>query len=112
VKGDKDYIFFSKKFDYFGEKATIDEQVLSLNSGNISEKYQVWVIFSKEEIDKPVMEDESITTKKFLDLASINQGYTLPKGIASDKFNLWLQSYRVHNKKVQLSTIFVDLNRL
>jgi hypothetical protein len=111
VKADKEYIFFCKRFDYFQEPEATDEQTLSLSANNFSEKYQVWVLFSSKEIDKPALEDETTTTNKFLDHESIKQGYTLPKGMQSDKFAEWLQAYRIHDNKVQLSTIFINLQK-
>jgi len=112
VKADREYIFFSKKNDYFNDGNGIDEQTMSVGENSQAEKYQVWILFSPEPLDKPVLEDESITTKKFLDEQSIKQGYTLQKGINDEKFKEWLQGYRVYNKKVQLSSIFIDANKM
>jgi hypothetical protein len=112
IKADRDYIFFSKKHNYFEQNATIDEQVLSISSDKVAEKYQIWLLFSTESIEKPVLEDEGIIAGKFLDQSSIQQGFTMPKGIESDKFREWLQEYRLHNKSIQLSSIFIDVNKI
>jgi len=112
IAADKQYIFFTKSFDYFNEKGNISELIGSVETGNNSEKYQLWLLFSTEPIDKPALDEETITTKKFLDKVSINQGYTLPKGIDSDKFREWLQKYRVINKKVQLGSLFFNVSKI
>lgn len=111
IVADKDYIFFSKKHDYFNEVNAIDEQIVSISPGVVSEKYQLWMVFSNEPVEKPVLEDESITTRKFLDETSIKQGYTLQKGISTTSFVDWLQNYRLHNKTVQLASIFLNVNK-
>lgn len=112
ILADKDYIFFSKAHDYFNEVNAIDEQIASISPGEESAKYQLWLVFSNEPVEKPVLEDEAITTRKFLDEVSIKQGYTLQKGTSTTSFIEWLQNYRLHNKKVQLATMFLNVNKL
>ena len=109
VKADQAYIFFSKQHDYCNEKGSICELTASVATGNNAEKNQLWVLFSTQPLDKPALEDEAITTKKFLAEQDIKNGYTLPKGMETDKFREWLQDYRVHNKKVQLESVFFDV---
>lgn len=111
IKGDKEYVFFSKNHDYFNDGPAIDEQTISLAPKNLLQKYQLWCIFSREPLEKPLLEDESVTTKKFLDQESLKQGYSLPKGISEDKFRLWIQEYRVHNKKIQLQQLNITVKK-
>ncbi len=109
IKADQEYVFFSKNHDYCNEKGGICELTASVATGNNSEKNQLWILFSTEALDKPTLEDETTVTKKFLNEQDIKKGYTLPKGTDSYKFREWIQSYRVHNKKVQLKSVFFDV---
>jgi hypothetical protein len=109
IIADKDYIFFNRQFDYFNEAAAVDEQIISLAPSRSSQKYKLWIVFSPNQLSKPVLEDETMTTRKFLDPVSVKQGYSLQKGMPEEKFREWLEGYRVREKKVQLSVISVDV---
>ncbi|MEI8278606.1 MAG: hypothetical protein WCG87_02515 [Bacteroidota bacterium] len=109
IQADKDYIFFCRNLDYFNDKNAIDQFIASVSNNSTNEKFQLLILFSTEPLDKPVLEDESVTSRKFLDAISIKEGYSLQKGLPEFQFRNWLQDYRVHNKKVQIANIPFDV---
>lgn len=112
IKADKDYVFFNRSADYFNDGMAIDEQIISLPACRISQKYQLLFLFSTAPLIKPTMEDETTTTRKLLDAASIKQGYSLQKGMPDEKFSTWLDAYRVRNRKLQVSQLSIDVNKM
>ena len=111
VIADHSYIFFSKPKDELGEPNKVDEQAITVDGEAASEQFQVWVLFAPTPLVRPVLDDDSLATKKFLDPESIKQGYTLPKGIDESKFRKWLQGYRAINSKVQSLSLFIDVKK-
>lgn len=96
VNGDFDYIFFSKEHDYLNEH-NVDE--LILEAEKLSEQYKIFVLFSPDPFNKPILNDK---TKDKLDKKSLSANFTLPKSIESEKFQKWLCQIRSNNKLIQL----------
>ena len=112
VKADKDYIFFNRFADYFKDGEAVDELAINVPASRSSQKYRLMFLFSAEPLSKPALEDEMVTTKKLLDPASIKQGYSLQKGMPEDKFSAWLDAYKVRNRKLQVSQLSIDVNKM
>jgi hypothetical protein len=103
VSADKKYILFSDKpeFNYFpGKNFTTDTYQLFTNS--IQDMNRLFVIFSKSPLNKP-----SLSGVKELD-----DGYLLPKSLASEDFQKWLNNYRSHEKAtVQVEIIDITISK-
>lgn len=87
VEADKEYIFFSRAYDYFGDDfAEVDE--LELAAESEQDLNRVFVIFSTEPFNKPRLKKnirEEILTDR-----EKEQKYTVPSGMPSEDFQRWL----------------------
>ncbi len=106
LKADKPYILFSGRFDYFGEKQIIDELFLEIQSKLI--QYKLFILFSPEPLDKPILSDKSV---EFLTPAERASGVAVPKSIGSEKFQTWLQKIRSVNPHIELSTAYIQVKK-
>jgi hypothetical protein len=106
VKADNEYYLFSPKYDYLNDAANIDE--LELTSKTPLEQYKVYVLYSPEEFDKPLLSD---FTKKMLSSYEIDSGYTLPPSLPSEKFQNWQLIMRAKNPEIEMQTIIISVKK-
>ena len=110
VEADKKYILFSDKpeFNYFpGKRVTPDTYQLYTNS--IQDINRIFIIFSKSLMNKPSLKDVS---EKNLERNDYANGYRLPKELASEDFQRWLNSYRsIGQENVQVSIIDITITK-
>jgi hypothetical protein len=103
VSADKKYILFSDKpeFNYFPEKNfTPDTYQLFTNS--IQDMNRLFVIFSKSPLNKPSLSG----------VTELDDGYLLPKSLASEDFQKWMNTYRSHEKvNVQVEIIYITISK-
>jgi hypothetical protein len=106
IQRNKEYIFFSKKFDLLNEIGAIDELNFKLSRGTDSEQYKLFILFSPEPFSTPLVEDKS---HLFLDRSMLNRGILLPKSMESAKFQEWLQKVRINKRKLQVDYRYINL---
>jgi hypothetical protein len=103
VSADKKYILFSDKpeFNYFpGKNFTPDTYQLFTNS--IQDMNRLFVIFSKTPLNKPSLSG----------VTELDDGYLLPKSLASEDFQKWMNTYRSHEKaNVQVEIIDITISK-
>lgn len=103
VSSDKNYILFSNKpeFNYFPTKNFIPD-TYSLTSNSAQDMNRLFVIFSKEPINKPSLKG----------VKEIEDGYMLPKSLKSEEFQRWLNTYRSHEKtNVQVAIVDITITK-
>ena len=107
LKGDNDYVFFSKDKQDKDDKSKVDELVFSLTEPGTMETNQLFVLFSeKDAIGKPILDDGAKTEvqKKIKE-----ENYGLPPYLSSSDFKKWLQEVRARNKDLQMSTSYIQI---
>lgn len=103
VSADRKYILFSNKpeFNYFPEKSFIPD-TYSLTSNTAQDMNRIFVIFSKEPLNKPSLKG----------VKELGDGFLLPKSLKSEEFQKWLNTYRSHEKaNVQVSIIDITITK-
>jgi hypothetical protein len=104
VSADKKYILFSDKpeFNYFPGKNFFPGSYI-LFTNNTQDMNRLFVIFSKEPLNKP-----SLSAVRDLE----NSDYKLPKSLKSEEFQRWLNNYRSHEKaNVQVAIIDITITK-
>jgi hypothetical protein len=109
VAADRKYFLFSDKpeFDYFPGKNIIPD-VYQLEAFTAQDMNRLFIIFSKNPMNKPTLRDES---EKLLDKKDYEEEYRLPKSLPSEDFQRWLNSYRSAGKadvQVQITDITIS----
>lgn len=96
VLADQKYILFSDKpeFNYFlGSNIIPDTYQLEAKSAQDMDR--IFVIFSKNPLNKPTLGDESV---KLLNKEDLDKNIRLPKSLSSEDFQRWLNNYRSSGK--------------
>jgi hypothetical protein len=106
IKADQDYYLFSRDHDYLNNPNNIDELELSANTS--LDQYKIYVLFSPVEFNKPIL---SNYTQNMLDAYHINQGYTLPPSLPSEKFQSWQIIIRSKNADIEMQTIIISVQK-
>ena len=105
VEQDKEYIFFSKKKDVLGDMMVVDELLMETKDAVSTNK--LFVIFSPEPFDKPILTDKNN------ELQPSNDGSKsiYPKSLKSIEFQKWLQNLRIKNQKVDMQSYLIDIRK-
>jgi hypothetical protein len=110
VTADKKYFLFSNKpeYNYFPGKNIVPD-IYELDTKSAQDMNRIFVIFSKNQMNKPSLKDE---TGKLLDKKYLEQDYSLPKSLPSESFQKWLNSYRSSGKSdVQVEIIDITISK-
>jgi hypothetical protein len=99
VKADQVYYFFSKEDN---KQKNVDE--IELFTESIMEQNNLYVLFSKNDFDKPLL-----NAPKIQEFDNLN--YTLPASMEVTKFQTWLQAIRSFNRTIELKTIFLTIKK-
>ena len=99
VKADQIYYFFSKTDS---KQKNVDQ--VELFTESIMEQNNLYVLFSKVDFDKPLL--DAIKTQEVENL-----NYTLPAALEITKFQTWLQNTRSYNRKIELKTIILTIKK-
>lgn len=110
VKADKEYIFFSTapEHNYFDDEF-FEEDAYELYAENQKDLNRIFVIFSKEPLDKPLLE-ENINKEIAEELAKEN--YTIPKATESEKFQRWLIKNHQIRRDLQVENIIISIEKI
>ena len=109
VKADREYIFFSKKpeHNYF-ENKDFEEDVYTLFSESKKDINRLFIIFSKTPLNKPKLVSNAKSGQ--LTKNELDEGYTMPKALKSEKFQKWLnknRSYSINDMQVEIIDITI-----
>lgn len=107
VNADSVYYLFSREFDYLNDKANIDE--LELSANNMADQYKIYVLFSTEDFDKPLLDDQ---TQRLLSNNKVESGYSMPPSLPSEKFQNWQIILRGKNPDIEMQTIMIQVKKL
>lgn len=99
VKADQVYFFFSKADT---KQKNIDE--VELFTESTMEQNNLYVLFSKYDFDKPLL-----NTTSFQEFDHLK--YTLPASLEITKFQTWLQGLRSFNRTIELKTILLTIKK-
>ncbi|MFZ4798359.1 MAG: hypothetical protein ACOYMA_12755 [Bacteroidia bacterium] len=99
VKADQVYFFFSKAD---AKQKNIDE--VELFTESTMEQNNLYVLFSKYDFDKPLLNATSFQEVDHLK-------YTLPASMEITKFQTWLQGIRSYNRNIELKTILLTIKK-
>jgi hypothetical protein len=99
VKADQVYFFFSKADS---KQKNIDE--VELFTESTMEQNNLYVLFSKYDFDKPLL---NATSFQEFD----NLKYKLPASMEITKFQTWLQGLRSYNRNIELKTILLTIKK-
>ena len=103
VSADRDYMFFTvgKSYDYFEgfPYYLIDE--IYLDTDREQEFFKLYVVFSKEPFDKPILDDE----------VEVAGEYTTPKTLSKRNFEVWVQDNRIFDTEFYFKTLNVRVRR-
>lgn len=99
VKADQVYFFFSKAD---AKQKNIDE--VELFTESTMEQNNLYVLFSKYDFDKPLLNATSFQEFDHLK-------YTLPASMEITKFQTWLQGLRSYNRNIELKTILLTIKK-
>jgi hypothetical protein len=102
VEGDKEYIFFSKMFDYYGDKNKINR--LYISTDKIQEVNRMVLIFSRKEITKPELTEGSGYLNPELNKDGVAFDY--PKEINIKDFQKWITDI---GQNEDISFKYIDL---
>ena len=107
IEADKEYIFFSKTKNYFGDANGIDELVMSLSDEKIPEINKIFILFStSSDINKPFLNNTASTNSQ-KDI--IKSNYEIPLYLDSEKFQEWLLNIRNRNRDLEFKSYQVDI---
>jgi hypothetical protein len=106
VHADEAYFLFSKEHDYLNDIDNIND--LELLSDLPLEQYKIYVFFSPEEFDKPILD---YYTNKMLTTQQINEGYTLPPSLPSENFQNWQLKVRGKKPDLEMQTILLTVRK-
>lgn len=100
VKADQEYIFFSSsKNDLPIENYLVDEYELYAEAPQ--EQHRIFVIYSRESLNKPALNDITLDEK----------WGTLPKSLSSEDFHKWLAKSWRFNKGMQIARTDIIINK-
>ncbi|WNJ20632.1 hypothetical protein [Pontibacter sp. G13] len=106
VKGDKTYFLFSKDQAPERLKAYVDEY--EMYAFEPEELNAMYVIFSKKEITKPLLEardDEAFVVE------GNDKTYEMPMQLSNTKFQAWMASQRVYNDDLQIQRVDITIRK-
>lgn len=115
VKADKEYIFFSTAADH--DYKTKDEfyrvDELSLTAEKEIDLNRLFIIFSKEPINKPKLKQQNQALEnRFLTEFEKSKGYTMPYSLRSEDFQDWLNKNRSYRKEeMQVGIIDISIRK-
>lgn len=98
IINDTDYIFFSPDFNSF-PGYSVDEIELYTSKINVEYNY-IYIIFSRDEYVKPMLENSSDIKDK-----------NIPKQLSTKKFQQWLFTNRASSKSFQDIKIKISINQ-
>lgn len=99
VEADKEYIFFSNKFNYFPDKPVLVDE-LEMSTDQEQESDLLFVVFSTKPIAKPSLK-ENFTIEN-LTAEEIKKRYTVPKSMGSSDFQRWKVQNMVLRKDMRV----------
>jgi hypothetical protein len=110
VKADRDYIFFSIAPQHNYLNFEWNEDTYQLYAEKKQDINRVFVIYSKDPINKPRLHDnlnqEAISEKEK------KAGYSSPKALPSEDFQRWLNKIRSYEKEnMQVAIIDITINK-
>jgi len=109
VDADKEYIFFSTAADHnYFEDEYFEEDEYQLYPETQKDLNRLFVIFSKEPLDKPRL-SENIDKQLVEELAK--DGYSIPKALESDKFQRWLIKNHQIRSDLQVENIIISIEK-
>jgi hypothetical protein len=107
IEADKEYVFFSKKHDYFSDPQGIDELVMTLTDKNTAEINKLFILFSPTiPLDKPIL---FTAAQSQAQLENTKDDYDVPSYLSSEKFQEWLQQTRSRNKEMEFKSFIVNI---
>ena len=98
-----------RKQSFFPKKDDPNRIVFKLNKENKSEQYKLFVLFSINPIEVPILTNFK-NEDKFIEEKIKTGNYALPQSMESEKFQIWLQELRSRNKNIQLEILPCFLN--
>jgi len=103
VKGDKDYLFFSKAMNSTDLKIIDEIELYTLMKSEVN---TLIIIFSENEYLKPILDNHII----------LEDGYSLPNTIRRNRFEDWIATYKERyddfiDRKIQIK-IVTDINHI
>lgn len=110
VSSDQKYFLFSDKpeYNYFLDSNIIPD-TYQLDAISAQDMNRIFVIFSKNPMNKPSLRDES---GKLLGQKDLDRNYRLPKSLRSEDFQKWLNNYRSAGKSdVQVQIIDITITK-
>jgi hypothetical protein len=110
VEADKKYFLFSNKpeYEYF-PKMNITPVTYELISNSNHEMNRLFIIFSKNPLNKPPLNDMS---EKLLDKGDYAQGYRMPRSLPSEDFQRWLNNYRSMDRtNAQVAIVNITISK-
>ena len=107
IKSDKEYVFFStdSKHQYFDIEKHVIDKLKFLKSGKSIEKNNIFVIFTKNPLTKPVLQK---------DIGNISnedkqKGYKLPPSLTKREFKEWRISSLSSRADMQIHNIYLTI---
>lgn len=83
---------------------------MRLSPENELEAYKVFVLFSPAPLEQPVLRDLS-TENQYLSSRDKEKGFLFPPSLESERFQRWLQAFRLRNRSVQLQILTFSLHK-
>jgi len=96
VEGDKEYIFFSKNNDVYKDKGAILDELYLVCETPPMESWRIFVIFSKDPLNKPSLSDK---VKSEL------------KDLSSEEFQRWKNSNSTTRKDMQVQILDISIKK-
>lgn len=109
VEADKEYVFFSdaKEHNYFADEY-YQEDTYQLVSESPKDMNRLFVIFSKEPINKPKLKNNLNSDI----IEEFEKGYySLPKALESGKFQRWLIKNQQIRSDIQVENIMITIEK-
>ena len=107
VQADKEYIFFSNKFNYFPDKPVLVDE-LEMSTDQDQESDLLFVVFSPTPIAKPSLKEN--LNKEILTDDEIKRRYTVPKSMGSSEFQRWKVQNMVLRKDMRVVGIPITVS--
>ena len=110
VESGKEYILFSSKYNkqYFKDLVPYQDTYV-LTTNEMFEMDRLFIIFSKQPINKPVYKDN--IDENIINEIQKKQGYTLPDALKSEDFQHWLMKNRSIRKDIQVKYVDITVSK-
>lgn len=110
IKADKEYYLFSTDPKYnYDHNPDFEEDTYQLTTEGIKDLNRLFIIFSKSPLNKPSLEKN--INKESLSDKTIEQGFSIPSSLSSEKFQKWLIKNNSIRNDMQIMPIDISITK-